>query len=224
MDLVGVGPSVHQLVDRSREPVEGEHDVHVVGEQLAEQRVVQTVRMVLRPRQTHQVDHVDHPGLRLGSRVSRISAAAMISMVTTSPAQASTMSGSLLPSSLPAHDQIRLRGHSAQVASAMLSHCCCGCCRSRSGSRSSWTGSRWSATGQRVGVRGQVDRVVAPVGDHGLDQAGPLMGEAVVVVAQQVISRIFRLGTLARHGRWLASSSHLLCWIVCDELTMANAS
>ena len=38
------------------------------------------------------------------------------------------------------------------------------------------------------------------------------------------VNKMFRLGTLARHGRWLASSSHLLCWMVCEALTMANAS
>ena len=35
---------------------------------------------------------------------------------------------------------------------------------------------------------------------------------------------MFRLGTLARHGSWFASSSHLLCWMVCEALTMAKAS
>ena len=60
----------------------------------------------LRPGQGHQVDDVDDPDLQLGQPLAcRICAAATVSMVTTSPAQASTMSGSLLPSSLPAQSQ-----------------------------------------------------------------------------------------------------------------------
>ena len=38
------------------------------------------------------------------------------------------------------------------------------------------------------------------------------------------VSRMFRLGTLARQARWSASCSHLLCWMVCEALTIANAS
>ena len=35
---------------------------------------------------------------------------------------------------------------------------------------------------------------------------------------------MLRLGTLARHGRSSASSSHLACCTVCEALTIANAS
>ena len=38
------------------------------------------------------------------------------------------------------------------------------------------------------------------------------------------VSRMLRLGTSARQGRCSASSSHLLCWMVCEALTIANAS
>ncbi len=32
------------------------------------------------------------------------------------------------------------------------------------------------------------------------------------------------MGTGLRHGRWCASSSHLVCWIVIEALTIAKAS
>jgi len=38
------------------------------------------------------------------------------------------------------------------------------------------------------------------------------------------VSSTFKLGTGARHGSSAASSSHLACWIVCEALTIANAS
>ena len=38
------------------------------------------------------------------------------------------------------------------------------------------------------------------------------------------VSSTFRLGTFARQGRLSASCSHLLCWMVCEALTIANAS
>ena len=62
-----------------------------------------------------------------GSRSFKIWAAATVSIVTTSPAQASTMSGSVLPSSLPAQSQIPAPSAQCLIASSMVSHCCWGC-------------------------------------------------------------------------------------------------
>jgi hypothetical protein len=45
-EAVRVGPAVHELVHRAGVAVEREHDVHGVGEQLAEQRLVHAVRVV----------------------------------------------------------------------------------------------------------------------------------------------------------------------------------
>jgi hypothetical protein len=54
---------------------------------------------------------------------------------------------------------------------------------------------------------------------------GPWCEKPLWSFRQQVeVSKMLRLGTLLRHGRCVDSSSHLLCWIVCDALTMANAS
>ena len=63
----------------------------------------------------------------LGSFCFRMSAAATVSMVTTSPAQASTMSGSSVPSSLPAHSQIEAPFAQCSIASSMVRYCSCGC-------------------------------------------------------------------------------------------------
>jgi hypothetical protein len=48
-------------------------------------------------------------------------------MVTTSPAQASTMSGSLVPSSVPAHSQMPAPRSQCSTAASMLRNCNCGC-------------------------------------------------------------------------------------------------
>ncbi len=62
-----------------------------------------------------------------GSRSFRICAAATVSIVTTSPAQARTMSGSLVPSSVPAHSQMPAPVAQCSTACSMVSHCSCGC-------------------------------------------------------------------------------------------------
>ncbi len=38
------------------------------------------------------------------------------------------------------------------------------------------------------------------------------------------VSRMLRLGTGSRQPRCSASCSHFACWMVCDALTIANAS
>ena len=107
--------------------MEGEHDVHRIREQLPESQLVHAVWVVLRPRQRHQVDHVDDADFELGQLLCfRMSAAATVSIVTTSPAHASTMSGSESPSSLPAHSQTEAPLVQCSIAS-IVRYCNCGC-------------------------------------------------------------------------------------------------
>ena len=148
-------------------------------------------------------------------------------MVTTSPAQARTMSGSGTPSSLPAQSQIP----------APRRQCSCGLVdrevlqlrllvdddevdvRARA---QAVVGDRQ----QRVGVRRQVDpgHRTACVSTVWI-RPGPWWLKPLWSLRHAVeVSSMLRLGTLARQGRCSASSSHLACWTVWEALTIAKAS
>jgi hypothetical protein len=106
VEPVRLGTTVHQLMDRTREAVKADttsvrsvkssrNRVSVIpcGWSTGRARLIRSTMLTTRTR-------------NLGRRLARMSAAATVSMVTTSPAQASTTSGSRSPSSVPAQVQI----------------------------------------------------------------------------------------------------------------------
>ena len=185
VEPVGVGPAVHQLVHGTGEAVEGEHHVDPIGEQLAEEGVVHAVRVVLRPGQRHQVDDVDHPDDEVGQHLPQqlggrhglhgdhvagrgqhdvgIAAAVVVARPGPDAGPVGAVRDRLVDGQ-PLLLRLLVDDDQVDVAlrpQAVVPH-----------------------RQQRVGVRRQVDPGdVAPLGDHVLDQTGPLVGEPVVVVA-----------------------------------------
>jgi hypothetical protein len=107
--------------------VEREDDVDVVGEQLAEEHVAHAVRVVLAPRQRHQVHDVDdaHPQVRQalledGRRRDRLHR----DHVSGAGEHDVRVAG---PVVVPAHSQTPAPRAQCSIASSIVSHCSCGC-------------------------------------------------------------------------------------------------
>ena len=130
----------------------------------------------------HQIDHIDDAHLRLGWAMRRISTAASVSIVGTSPQQAITTSGSL-PRSLLAHSQMPMPAVQCRMAASISSHWGAGCLPATT----TFTQPRLQAMighrQQRVRIRRQIDTNDSAFIHHMVDESRILMAEPVVVPA-----------------------------------------
>ena len=198
VEVVVVGAAVGQPVDQPRVAVVGEDDRLVGGEERVEVAVGQAVRMLALRLQRHQVDDVDDADLQLGQVLAQqMPTAASVSSVGTSPAQAMHHVG-LVPGRR-CWPTPRCRCRRVQCGDRRRpwsSHCERGLLAGDDdvdvvAAAQAVVGDRQ----QRVGVGRQVDADdLGLLVDDVVDEAGVLVGEAVVVLppdvrGQQVVER-----------------------------------
>ena len=106
MQVRVVGAAVGEPVDQPRIAVVGADDGLVGGEQRVVLAVGHAVRVLLRAQQPGDVDDVDHPNREFGQVPAEQGCRGSTSRVGTSPAQASTTSGSPGSDSVPAQARI----------------------------------------------------------------------------------------------------------------------
>ena len=121
MDVVVARAPVGQPVNEPRVAMEGEDDRLVGREQRVEIVIRETVRVLARGLQLHQIDDIDDADLQIGACLRRRSTAASVSSVGTSPQHAITTSGSP-PRSLLAHSQMPSPASQCLTASSIVSH------------------------------------------------------------------------------------------------------
>src|ERR1017187_1324318 len=121
METAFIGAPVNHGVNEPAIVVKREVDRCVFGEERVKGHVVHSMRMIVRHHQNAQIHHIANPTLIPGTYFCRSHEAAHISMVGTSPAQASTTSGSL-PPSLVANFQIDAPREQCSRASSMFNH------------------------------------------------------------------------------------------------------
>lgn len=71
MEAISIRAAVHQLMYRTRKAVEGEDDIHGVGEELGEVGGRHPVRVVDRARKRHQVHDIDDAYLQIRQLLSQ---------------------------------------------------------------------------------------------------------------------------------------------------------
>ena len=139
--------------------------------------------------QPGHVDDVDDPDGQLGQvPAQQVRRRPAISWVGTSPAQASTTSGSRLPSSVPAHSQMPAPRAQWARASSMVSQSKQGCLPATIDVDVVAAAQGVIGHGQQgVGVRRQVDPYdLGALVEDVVDEAGVLVREAVVVLPPDV--------------------------------------
>ena len=185
--LCVIRAAIGETVDQPGIAVEGEDDRLVLGEERIEILVAQPVRMLARRLQRHQIDDVDHADFQFGQCWRRMSTAASVSSVGTSPQQAITTSGSP-PRSLLAHSQMPMPAV----------QCLTACVHRQPLRRGLLAGdddvdvvaAAQAVIGhreQRVGIGRQIDaNDLGLLVDHMIDKARVLMAEAVVILPPDV--------------------------------------
>src|SRR3984893_13495754 len=125
MNIVMIVPPVGQLVNHRGIAMKSEDHRLVCREQFVKILIFQTMGMFGLRLQYHQIHHVDDADADVGDIRAQEGHEASVSRVGTSPAQATTTSGS--PTSLLAHRQIPAPTVQWLTAGSMASHCHSGC-------------------------------------------------------------------------------------------------